>query len=935
MSVPVEITLFGGLHIAKNGRPVQGFVSSKAPALLAYLAVTERPCRREALAGLLWGELPERRARGNLRQALTSVRKRLGDDLLAVTRETVAWRADAPAVVDALRFAVCMQTPDSPEALREAAALYRGDFLSGLSLRGAPAFDDWLLARRARYRELALYALHALAERHLRRRDFARVLDFAARALALDPWREEAHRQLMLALAYSGQWSAALKQYRVCREALRSELDIPPSAATTALCERIRAARERQPAAPAPPAAGFLGRERELAHIRAWAASPGAPLLTITGPGGCGKTRLALHALAREGRMFLEGAWFVPLEAASPEVSLAAAIGEALEFSFSGEEPPEKQVLARLRVGERLLVLDNMEHILSERTLAFMADLLRRAPRVKVLCTSRERLNLRAEQVLALGGLPCPRPDDAPAAVLRAPAAQLFVQCARRGFPAFRAQGQEAALGRLCRLLDGLPLALELAAAWTPALDVDAITRRIAEDADFLSADWRDAPPRQRSLRAVFEHSWRLLPPEEQAVYAQLSVFRGGFTLPAARQVAQASPETLAGLERRSLLRREAERYTLHPLLRRFAAGKLTQQEAAARRHARYFGRWLHRQEAVLLGGEVSAALRRIRPELDNLRLAWATALRRRDTDIVNEMADSVMQIFDLSGMYREALEMAQQAVRALEGRVDSARRGPGIALGRAYGLRAAFGFRVGRYSQALADSLRALDALSPFRSHVAYGHALVYRGAAAYGLGDLQQAVACWQEAAQAYREAGSTWGECTALSNLAEAMLALDDLPAAEAYAARGRALAQRMDNAELTGVACQILALTALEGGELPRAAALASQAVGLHRQVQHRAHIANALAIRAKVAAAQGDAPQMLACMNEALDILRRLGNPLYLEGRLMELAHCARQLRLPDVARAALTEILESDLFAGRETLRRQAQALLADLPPAR
>jgi len=931
MAVSVEITLFGGLHIEKNGQPVRGFVSSKAPALLAYLAVMGHPCRREALAGLLWGEMSEKRARSNLRQALASLRKRLGEGLLSVTRETVAWRAAAPAAVDVLRFSRCVQTPDSLDALQEAAALYRGDFLEGFSLRSAPAFEEWLLARRARYREQALYTLHTLAEHYLRQRAFARVLDFAARALALDPWREEAYRQLMLAMAYNGQWSAALKQYRACREVLQRELGVPPSAATAALYERIRAARGRRIAVPSPPGA-VLGREREAAFIRDWVVSTGAPLLTITGPGGCGKTHLALHVLAQEGRFFLEGAWFVPLEAASADASLAAAIGQAMRFPFSGGQPPEKQLLAHLRTGERLFVLDNMEHILGEDTLSFVAALLHSAPQVKIVCTSRERLGLRREQVLPLGGLPCPQAEDDPERILRTPAAQLFLQCARRSQPTFEIRGQETALARLCRLLGGLPLALELAAAWTPALSVADIARRITRDADFLSAGWRDAPARHRSLRAVFEHSWRLLAPEEQAVYARLSVFRGGFTLPAAQQVAQAAPETLASLARRSLLRCEGERYALHPLLRRFAAEKLAGQREAACRHAHYFGAWLHRWEPVLLGGEVSKALRRIRPELDNLRLAWATALRQRDTRIINEMADSVMQIFDLSGMYREALEMAHQAVLALAGCVDASRRGHGIALGRAYGLRAAFGFRVGEYLQAREDSNRALKTLSPFRPHIAYGHALVYKGAASYGLGELEQAVACWREAVQAYREAGSAWGECAALSNLAEVMVSLEDGRAAEAYAAQGRALAQRMGNAELAGVNCQILAVAALQSGNLPQAASLAAQAVTLHRQVQHQAHIANALAIRARVAVAQEDAPTMLACMREALDILRRLGNPLYLEGRLMELAQFAQVLRLPEVARMALTEILESDLFADRDALRRDARALLAALP---
>ncbi len=913
MTAILQIRVFGGMEIQERGEPVRGFLSAKTAALFVYLVLEPHEHMRNHLAGLFWSELSEDDARNNLRQALTNLRKLLGA-YLATTRTTVAFRSPDFLWVDALAFeqhfeAAAKAANPLPD-LQAAAACYAGDFLAGTYLNEAPLFEEWMLSRRARYRELALHTLHTLTGHYLQQRDCPRAIASATRLLALDPWREEAYRQLMLALAYDGQYGAALKQYAACKRVLETELGVPPSMQTSALYQRILIARDIPRHTLPAPNGTLIGREPEVTRITAWLAAPDAPLLTITGPGGCGKTRLALHVLAQAAHAFLEGAWFVPLESAPADTSVAAAIGDALGFSFSGEDQPETQLLTYLLKGERLLVLDNMEHLLSERNLSFLARLLQKAPQIKVLCTSRERLGLHREQMLPLSGLPCPKADASPEAVRRSPAARLFLQSACRSQPEYALDGQETALVHLCHLLDGLPLALELAAAWVSSLDVADIARRIANDTDFLSTDWRDVPTRHRSARAVFEHSWQLLSPQEQDIYARLSVFRGGFTLEAAEQVAGATLSMLTRLGNRSLLRRTGKRYTLHPLLRQFAAEKLgTQRETTITRHARYFGTWLQREEAILLGGRLSESLQRVRPELENLRLAWETAVRQRDTRIINQMADSFMLIFDLSGLYRDILEMAQQAIEALEGHVDVGSRENGVALGRVYGLRSIFRFRLGAYQQAWEDSERALALLSPFRPHIAYGHTLVYQGAAAYGLGDFSQVVTCWQQAVEAYRAAGSTWGECTALSNLAESSLAMDDLPAAEQYASRARALALQMENAELTAVNEQILAVTALQRGDLDAAATLATQAVAHHRQVNNQAHTANALAILARVVNAQGDSNQALSHLQESVAILRQLDNRLYLQQRLYELGQVALHAGRLRMAESALYEAL--------------------------
>ncbi len=933
----LQISLFGGLAIDQNGEPVTGFISSKVPALLAYLAVARCTHQRDALAGLLWGEMAEADARNNLRQALSNLRKLVGPHLV-ITRTTAAFPGDAPYFLDVEQFERHLggsETAQDPAApLQAAVSLYRGDFLAGFYLHDAPAFEEWMLIQRERYRSLALYALHSLTEHRLRYREYGRAIDSATRLLALDSWREEAHRQLMLALARSGQRTAALSQYEACRCILDETLGLAPSAETTTLYERIRAAgdlpRHNLPA----PSTPLVGREDELARIQRWLADENSRLLTIVGPGGVGKTRLALQSAWVHKADFLEGVWFVPLVAVTQEEGWARTVAAAIGFRFTGAGQLETQLLDYLRDKEMLLLLDNVEHLLNDRNLSLLASLVTHAPGIKLFVTSRERLNLQAETLLELDGFPCPgggpRTNDPIADplsyVTRFPAVQLFVARARQVRVDFSPAGQEATLARLCRLVGGLPLALELAASWVRVLDVAGIVAEIERGLGFLSASWHDLPARHRSLQASFDHSWRLLTPQEQEAYARLSVFRGGFTAEAAQAVAGATLPLLTGLVDKSLLYREGSHYRFHPLLLQFAADKLTADPAlnaeVKREHARYYGRFIRGLEPVLLGGKVDDALGDVRPELDNLRLAWQTAVRNRDPATINDLADSFMQIFDLSGLYREMRDMAVQAIQALTGHIDLIRSQDALALGRAYGLSAAFHFRLGEYEQAIAHGQTSLAIIDPFQPHVACGHSLMYTGAAFYGLGHLESAFAYWQRGADAYREAGSVWGECAASANLAEAMLAQGKLLKSRQYATAAHALARQMDNAELMAVTLQILAVVALRERDFEQAVARGKRAVVLHQQVGHKAHLANALAILAQIAAEQGNSQQALAYLNQSVVVLRQLGNQRYLDLRLVELGRMALEAGELEMAEAALQEVLGRANFVSvkRETL---------------
>jgi DNA-binding SARP family transcriptional activator len=375
MTAELQLSLLGKLQISRDGAPVTGFVSAKAQALLVYLAVTARPHDRQALAALLWGDMPQTEARANLRSALSNLRKLL-EPYLLISRDEAAFNQASSYWLDVAAFEAALVQPTSPvqgepvplswevhsQALRQAIELYQGDFLEGFAVREALAFEEWLLSRRERLRQLAVQALHTLALEHTARGEYAAGIDYTTRLLALEPWREEAHRQLMILLARSDQRSAALAQYELCCRILAAELGVEPLPETTTLYERLKAAGAARPHNLPPQATPFVGRQAERAHIDGQLEQPTCRLLTLVGSGGIGKTRLALQTAAGKLTAFQDGVFFIPLAGVNAAELLVSSIAEALQLPIYGAEDPKAQLLNYLRPKEMLLVLDNFEH---------------------------------------------------------------------------------------------------------------------------------------------------------------------------------------------------------------------------------------------------------------------------------------------------------------------------------------------------------------------------------------------------------------------------------------------------------------------------------------------------------------------------------------------------------------------------------------------
>ncbi len=413
----------------------------------------------------------------------------------------------------------------------------------------------------------------------------------------------------------------------------------------------------------------FVGREEELSRIASALNDPACRLLTLTGPGGMGKTRLALEAPRVQSQQFQDGTFFISLQALNSSEFVVRAIAEALDFQFSDDEPPRQQLLDYLNKKSCLLVLDNFEHLLDAATL--IEEITRSAPNVKTIITSRERLNLREEWILEISGLPFP-PDEAESSIEQYDAVALFVQHAQRVHSSFFLDEKRIpAVIRICRLVEGMPLGIELAAAWVRVLPCEQIATEIERSLDILETPARNMPPRHRNIRAVFSPTWERLSAVERNVFMKLSVFRGGFTLDAATQVAEASLQTLSALVDQSLLRIDAnERYIIHELLRQFGEEQIVlsgMSDAIHNSHSVYYTSFLKLCWSRLTGNDIKSALHEINIELENIRMAWDGAVNHRKAGEIEAALDSLWFYYDQGSRYHEGVQLFASAVNRLQ----------------------------------------------------------------------------------------------------------------------------------------------------------------------------------------------------------------------------------------------------------------------------
>jgi len=522
----------------------------------------------------------------------------------------------------------------------------------------------------------------------------------------------------------------------------------------------------------------LIGRERELKELSLLLCDPQCRMLTLVGPGGIGKTRLAIEVASSMQDVFDHGMYFVPLASVGSINAVISTMANAIHFAFYGPSDPKMQLLNYLKEKQMLLVVDNVEHLLvgepdQETVAELLVEILHQAAQVKLLITSRESLELQDEWVLDVEGLPVPD-SIAEEGSAQNTSVELFLQRARRAHVDYNFTIQDyPSILHICQLVEGMPLGIELAAAWVRTLSCDEIAQQIERGLDFLSVTTRDLPTRHRSMRAVFDHSWKLLPEEEKQVLARMSVFRGGFRREAVEQIAGATLSMLSALVTKSLVRRNGEnRYDLHELVRQFAAENLSKKNdekiATQNRHSKYYLASFGRANARMHSPAQREALAEWTSEMDNIRVAWNWAITQNDFGLIEETLRAFAMLYETRGLYREGLDMLGRAIDRLEvvhGPSPADRTGQ-AALGHLLTNRGLLALRLGQHAEAQASLERSLEILRPLNDTQLLVEPLTFLGVVMSLTGDYARALDLVAEAREKALAVGDQVFAATSLS-------------------------------------------------------------------------------------------------------------------------------------------------------------------------
>ncbi len=886
-----RVRTLGGFAVWREGTalPSSAWAGQRAGTLFKWLlAAPGHRLSRDRASELLWPDVAPNAGAANLRVLIHRLRRALGEasqapaSAIAFDGETLALLPGDRAAdwLDAAAFergAERALAGHDRAACRAALAIYTGDYLP------EDPYDEWALARRDTLSQMRVRLLLHLAGLDRAAGEAEAAIGCLHEVLAADRCHEEAALLLVSLHADAGHVGAALRVYRQLVDALREELDLAPGTKARALAATLRARQEAVSLAPAVlstpnnlPAAmtSFIGRGRDLAELRALLGpgraahesgvadrpGPGCRLLTLVGPGGAGKTRLALALAEDLLEAYPDGIWLVelsglPASAVESDPLIAQAAAAALGVR---EEPTRSAVTAlidHLKGRRALLLLDNCEHVLPAcATLA--AALLPTCSALRILATSRETLGVAGEQPWSVRMLSLPNGTD-PARLVEAEAVRLFLARARVHRPGLEVTAENAAaLASICRQLDGLPLALELAAARAGMLSLEGIAARLGESLRVLIGGPRTVPARQRTLRATLDWSYGLLDDKERSLLRRLAVFAGGATLEAIEAVGvgadgdapPAQPaegtdtllDALAGLARKSLLLVEEQpdgvRYRLLETVRQYGAERLSADDdevGARERHAGYLADLGERADPHLVGHQQALWLARLDHELDNIRTAleWLPTTGRITLGL--RLATAVWRFWHIRGHLREGCRYLESLLR--------------------------------RVSEQDWDA-------APLRARALYA-----LGGLAFEQDDNARAIGFSRAALALYRELGDATGMARALSGLAAVTQASGDLNGARRWHEEGLALHRAAGNMNAVASTLYNLAEVARSQGDHQRAAPLYDEAIVLYRELGSKRHLLIALRSLGLMTLTWGDWSRADALFAESLATARELGD----------------------------------------------------------
>lgn len=944
--------MLGPLDVRVQGQPLPPLRSRKGYWLLALLVLRAgREVRREWLAETLWPDSFGEEAFASLRQSLRDLRLKLGPEahrIQSPTSRTLRFDPEG-AQIDVLAFDTALGR-GGPDDLTKAMRLYAGPLLEG-------CVELWVLPEREARERGYLNAVEKRAQAALAEgcaSDAARILE---PAVWVAPLRQTLHQTLMQALASLGEFQGAVEVYQELRRRLHHDYNTQPDPDTTRAYHEVRAAGqaravkaaellssppERTPEAdwhcdrpqpdlspyPLPePLTPLIGREEDLRRVEALFAStpqgfggteripPGhTRLVTLTGPGGVGKTRLALEVAHRLTDRFPDGALFVELPGARHEADLDRAVALALGVSQEESIPLSLTVTAALRHRELLLVLDNCEQILAECA-RFSNRLLRRCPGLRILATSRERLGLTGETVHPVTPLPTASPTHTATSSHRhtlTPAAALFLQRVAAVVPAFETGEIEVAtVEALCQKLDGLPLALELAAPLAELMPLPTLVERLDQRFELLAHGDPSAPERHQSLRALVDWSYALLSADEQRLFRQLSVFPGSWTLPAAEAVATAPAPLAPVLQRlvaKSLVIAETSgvssgerRFRLLATLREYATDRLSEsgeEEAVRLRHLEYAVQHAEAAATALTGPDQLLWLARLDADYDHLRTAMIWC-HHRAADASTEVRRSALRLaaalgryWQIRGLFREGYDRLTRALELIGiigsrdgGQPDSAgslvpppNRDPCLVpeQARAHGWAAFLTAYQGDYLGATRHAEASLALYQQLGDRAGIAAALGTLGIVAKDQGDRDRARALFEESLALYRAESDRVGEASMLGYLGIVAAGQHDLETARAL--YETSLRIRRELQDRWGIAASLnnLGQLARQSGDLAAARGFLEESLALRRILEDRRCIAISLNHLGLISLAEGTFGPARDCFRESLQLARDMG-----------------------------------------------------------
>ena len=659
------LRLLGGLTIELDREIITSQIPTKSAILLAYIAQEQKVCERDTIATRFWQNSTPKQALSNLRTVLSHLRHHI-KPYLTVTSKTIALNETADIWVDSVMLhhqltdlASQPLSDNNLKQLQQILKLYQGPFLESVFVRNTPAFDRWAEAWRHKLHQLVLKSRQNLLSYHQQQGNHKAAIQHAHALLQDEPTHEQAHHQLMILLARQGQTDAALAQYQSYKQILAEELSVEPNPATAALYERIRVHRHN-PLRPLPqPHTSFIGRQAELATLIRQLQEPEHRLVSIVGLGGIGKTRLALQVAQQVNLHFLHGVVFVPLAAIEDPAFIDEQIIDSLHITLPKADTPQKTLLTYLQDKHLLLILDNVEHLARQNShlITRIKHILKQAPNINILVTTREPLYLQTEQQLQLQGLTNTH---------QATATQLFVDRAQAIEPDFQqTNDNRQAIKTICQLVGGMPLAIELAAGWVNLMSCTEIAAELTKNIDLLATPLQDVPPRQKSLQAVMEAVWQNLEANTQQLLARLSLFQGAFTPAAAQTITTATPSQLRTLLDKGLLQQaQPKRYLIPQALRHFTQEKLAQLEstiatADEARHGRYY--------LDLLKNFPDQAISIVRHEQGNIRTALSWAAKQQAWEPLRQAIAALTALYQAEKTLSHKTSFFQVARQHLE----------------------------------------------------------------------------------------------------------------------------------------------------------------------------------------------------------------------------------------------------------------------------